>query len=76
VAYPLVVANITGNPAMSLPLFWNTNGLPIGIHLLGRYGDEATLLQLASQLETSRPWAHRHPQIHALGCTTGTEPIN
>jgi Asp-tRNA(Asn)/Glu-tRNA(Gln) amidotransferase A subunit family amidase len=43
VAYPLVVANITGNPAMSLPLWWNAEGLPIGVHVLGRYGDEATL---------------------------------
>jgi amidase len=65
VAYPLVVANITGNPAMSLPLWWNADGLPIGVHVLGRYGDEATLFRLAGQLEATRPWAHRRPPIHA-----------
>jgi amidase len=66
VAYPLVVANITGNPAMSVPLYWNADNLPIGIHVLGRHGDEATLFRLAGQLEAVRPWAARKPPIHAL----------
>jgi amidase len=66
VAYAGVVANITGNPAMSVPLFWNDDGLPIGVHFLGRFGDEATLFRLASQLEAARPWARRVPPVTAL----------
>jgi amidase len=65
VAYAGVVANITGNPAMSVPLWWNASGLPIGVHFLGRYGDEATLLRLASQLESARPWPPRLSPVTA-----------
>ena len=65
VAFPGIVANITGNPAMSIPLWWNTDGVPIGVHFLGPFGDEATLLRLGSQLEAARPWASRWPQVHA-----------
>ncbi|HEX8864235.1 MAG TPA: amidase [Lentzea sp.] len=65
VAYPAVVANITGNPAMSVPLWWNRSGLPIGVHFLGRFGDEATLFRLASQLEAARPWQSRLPVIRS-----------
>ena len=63
VAYAAVVANITGNPAMSVPLCQNGAGLPIGMHFLGRFGDEATLIRLASQLERAAPWAERVPSI-------------
>jgi amidase len=55
--------NMTGQPAMSVPLFWNGEKLPIGIQLAARYGEEATLLQLASQLEQARPWMHRQPPV-------------
>jgi amidase len=67
VAYPGVVANITGNPAMSVPLSWNDDGLPIGVHFLGRFGAEATLFRLASQLEAARPWQDRRPPVTAAG---------
>jgi amidase len=58
--------NLTGNPAMSVPLWWNDDGLPIGVHFLGRFGDEATLIRLAAQLETAQPWADRRPAVHAV----------
>lgn len=55
------LANMTGQPAMSVPLFWNKNNLPIGSHFIAPFGDELTLLQLARQLELAKPWFDKKP---------------
>jgi amidase len=57
--------NVTGQTAMSVPLYWNDEGLPIGMQFVGRYGDEATLFRLAGQLEKAKPWSERIPSICA-----------
>ncbi len=55
--------NMSGQPAMSVPLAWNEAGLPLGMMFAGRFGDEATLFQLAAQLECERPWKDKRPPI-------------
>jgi amidase len=55
------VFNVTGQPAVSVPLHWTADALPVGTMLVGRPADEVTLVALAAQLEAARPWAHRHP---------------
>jgi amidase len=57
--------NVTGQPAISLPLHWTPDGLPVGVQLVARYGEEATLIRLASQLETAAPWSDRRPPVSA-----------
>ena len=57
------VYNMTGQPAVSVPLHWTENGLPIGSMLVGRPGDEATLIALSAQLEQAQPWASRRPPV-------------
>jgi amidase len=55
------IQNITGQPAMSVPLHWNGDGLPIGVHFGAKFGQEAALFRLASQLEVARPWFDKLP---------------
>jgi amidase len=55
--------NVTGQPAISVPLFHGDDGLPTAVQLAGRPAGEATLLSLAAQLETARPWADRRPEL-------------
>jgi amidase len=57
--------NMTGQPAVSLPLHWTPEGLPVGVQLVAAYGREDLLVRVASQLEQAAPWAGRHPGVHA-----------
>jgi amidase len=57
--------NLTGQPAVSLPLHWTPGGLPVGVQLVAAYGREDILVRIASQLEQAAPWSDRHPPVHA-----------
>jgi amidase len=58
-----LIPNITGQPAMSVPLYWSEDGLPCGVQFICRYGGDAKLLRLAGQLEKVQPWSERKPHI-------------
>ncbi|HEX2087473.1 MAG TPA: amidase family protein, partial [Solirubrobacteraceae bacterium] len=74
--YPIAVAtpmaiftsglNMTGQPAISLPLHVNEDGLPIGVQLVAPYGREDVLLRVAAQVEQAQPWAERRPPVYAV----------
>jgi len=57
--------NMTGQPAITLPLHWTPGGLPVGVQLVAAYGREDLLIRIASQLELAAPWSDRHPPVHA-----------
>jgi amidase len=57
--------NMTGQPAMSVPLHWTPDGLPVGVHIVAPYGREDLLIRVASQLEQAAPWSDRRPPVHA-----------
>ncbi|MFK7892676.1 MAG: amidase family protein [Granulosicoccus sp.] len=57
------ISNASGQPAISLPLHWSEQGLPIGSMFTARYGHEATLLRLSAQLEQAQPWNARKPTV-------------
>jgi amidase len=57
--------NMTGQPAVTLPLHWTPGGLPVGVQLVAGYGREDLLVRVASQLEQAAPWAQRYPLVHA-----------
>jgi amidase len=57
------LANLTGQPAMSVPLYWSDQGLPCGVHFMAPFGDEKTLFQLAAELEAAQPWFSRVPSL-------------
>jgi amidase len=57
------IYNVSGLPAVSVPLYWSAEGLPIGVMLAGRMGEEGPLISLSAQLEQARPWKDRHPPL-------------
>jgi amidase len=59
----LAIVNASGQPAASLPLYWTSNSLPVGVQLIGRFGQDADLLRLCAALEASSPWRYRRPPV-------------
>jgi amidase len=63
-AFPAIY-NVSGQPAVNLPLYWTAEGLPIGVMLAGRFGDEGTLISVSAQVEAARGgfWGERRPAV-------------
>ena len=65
--YPYTLPfNMTGNPAVSIPCGWDSEGLPVGLQLIGRLGEDALLLRATALFEQARPWAQRRPPLPEL----------
>ena len=60
-----ILANVTGQPSMSVPCLVNDENLPVGVMFTGRFADDATMFRLAAQLESARPWAKNRPSVYA-----------
>ena len=57
------ICNVTGQPAISIPLYWNAENITIGSHFIGKFGDESTLFNISGQLEEIKPWKSRIPKV-------------
>jgi amidase len=66
----LAVINASGQPAANVPLAWTSNGLPVGIQLIGKFGRDDQVMQLSAQLEDAAPWASRRPNLSQLRMPT------
>jgi amidase len=64
--------NATGQPAASLPLHWSCDGLPVGVHLAGRFGEDETLMALSAEIEVAQPWFHCRPPLRLGGTFPAT----
>jgi amidase len=62
-----VIHNVVGAPAISVPLHWTPDGLPVGLQFAAPKGEERMLYELAYELEAAQPWAHRRPAVFAEG---------
>jgi amidase len=69
-----IAYNVSGQPAMSVPLHWNEGGLPIGVMFVGGWGREDVLFQLAAQLEQAQPWRDRWPTLAGVDVSRGSAP--
>jgi amidase len=63
--FDVLVTPTTTQPAMSLPMHWTPDGLPVGVQLVAAYGREDLLLRLGAQLESAQPWQECLPEVHA-----------